>query len=260
MRTIKITLWYDGTNFSGWQRQDDRRTVQAVLEDVIATIEGKPVTAIGAGRTDAGVHAAAQVASVDLESALPAGDLQRAINARLPDDLRVRMVEDAPAGFNARRDAFAKTYRYGIWNGTEPNPFIRHVVWHVAGGLDLAAMIRAAAILEGEHDFAAFQAAGSNVATSVRRLTRSELREWDLDAGQPLMPGATAPGARLLCYEVSGTGFLRHMVRAIVGTLVDIGRGRWPADDMAGILSSRDRARAGRTAPPQGLMLWRVDY
>jgi tRNA pseudouridine38-40 synthase len=259
VRTLKITLWYDGTAFSGWQRQEEARTVQAVLEEAIAAIEGTPVTVTGAGRTDAGVHAAAQVASARIESRLAAADLLRAINARLPEDVRVREVHDVPDTFDARRGALSKTYRYALWLGAEPGPFLRHVVWHIDDSLDVEAMMQAAVALDGEHDFAAFQSTGSSVATSVRRVLSSRLELADLHTGL-LLPASGSPDARLLCYEVTATGFLRHMVRAIVGTLVEIGRGRWTAQDLKRILASRERAQAGPTAPPHGLMLWKVHY
>jgi tRNA pseudouridine38-40 synthase len=156
-------------------------------------------------------------------------------------------VEEAPPGFDARRAARAKVYRYTIAQGEDPGPFVRRLVWHVPQPLDVAAMIEAAAALGGEHDFAAFQASGGDVKTSVRRLVQSRLV---YEPGRPVY----------LRYEVTGTGFLRHMVRNIVGTLVDIGKGRWPATEMPAILGSRTRQRAGVTAPPQGLVLVRVIY
>jgi tRNA pseudouridine38-40 synthase len=259
VRTLKLTLWYDGTAYAGWQRQDDRPTVQGVLEASIAAIEGGAVAVTGAGRTDAGVHAAGQVASVVVSSRLPTDQLRRAINARLPDDVRVVDVAEAAHAFNAQYDAVAKTYRYAIWNAPEPHPFIRHVTWHVGDALDVNAMVRAAGLVIGEHDFAAFQAKGSSVATTVRRVISSELRAVDLDTGE-VVPAQLFSNSRLLRYEITGNGFLRHMVRTIVGTLVDIGRGRWPPDDLSRMLASRDRSLAGPTAPPQGLMLWRVEY
>jgi tRNA pseudouridine38-40 synthase len=205
------------------------------------------------------VHAAAQVVSVQMASTLAAAELRRAINARLPGDLRVREVVDVPATFHARRDAVSKTYRYALWLGAEPGPFLRHAVWHIGDPLDVDAMVRAAALLEGEHDFAAFQSTGSSVATSVRRILSSRLAPADLGSGT-LLPAPASPDARLLCYEVTATGFLRHMVRTIVGTLVEIGRGRWTPQDMMRILASKERGQAGPPAPPHGLMLWEVHY
>lgn len=254
-RTLKLTLAYDGTDFAGWQRQARERTVQATLEDALAPIDKGPVTVFGAGRTDAGVHAAGQVASFQLQSAIPAGELQRALNGTLPEDVRVLAAVDARTGFNARFDARTKTYHYSIWNGAATPPWLRRYLWHVPQPIDLAAAVEAAAALIGEHDFAAFQAVGTDVKTSVRRILSSTVREVDL--ANLIPPGS---GGRLLRYEVQGTGFLRHMVRNIAGTLADVGRQRRAPDEMTAILRSRDRSRASATAPPHGLVLWQVDY
>jgi tRNA pseudouridine38-40 synthase len=246
-RTLSLTLAYEGTAFAGWQRQADARSVQGVVEDALAAIDQRPVTLVAAGRTDAGVHARGQVASADVVNQLVPSVLVRALNVRLPDDVRVVSVADARPGFDARREARAKVYQYTLALGADPGPFVRRVVWHVPQPLDVASMSRAAAALVGEHDFAAFQAAGGDVRTSVRRLLVSRVVD--------------APGTpRYLRYQVIGTGFLRHMVRNIVGTLVDIGKGRWAADEMEAILASRTRGRAGMTAPASGLVLERVIY
>jgi tRNA pseudouridine38-40 synthase len=244
VRTIKLTIAYDGTNFAGWQMQAGPRTVQGVLEDALHPIEDRRVVVHAAGRTDAGVHAAGQVVSFSLTSAITCDALVRAVNVRLPDDVRVMRAEEVEADFNARFHARLKTYHYAICNGAVVPPQIRHFVWHVPQPLDLEAMDRAAATLVGEHDFAAFQAAGGDVITTRRTLLTSRMVRRE---------------ERLL-YEVTGTGFLRHMVRNIVGTLVDIGRGRRPVSDMRHVLASRDRAQASATAPPQGLTLWSVQY
>jgi tRNA pseudouridine38-40 synthase len=243
-RTIRLTLAYEGTAFSGWQHQPGARTIQGVLEAAFAVIEKRPVAVVAAGRTDAGVHARAQVVSAEVTTTLAPAVLRRALNVRLPPDVRVTDVADAPAGFNARREACGKVYHYTLAL-TDPDPFTRRVVWHVPYRLDVDAMQRAAPLLVGEHDFAAFQATGSDVATSIRTIRASVLREH---------PGPP----RYLRYEVTGTGFLRHMVRNIVGTLVEVGRHRWPPEAMHEILASRNRHRAGATAPPQGLILVRV--
>jgi tRNA pseudouridine38-40 synthase len=246
-RTLALTVAYEGTDFAGWQRQPGARTVQEVLESALAIIEGQQVGVVAAGRTDAGVHALAQVVSVDVTNRLPAATLQRALNVRLPGDVRVTQVAEKPPGFNARRDARSKAYRYTLLLDPSPSPFVRRVVWAMPPRLDLTAMHQAAAMVVGEHDFAAFQAAGGDVRTSVRRVLRSRLR---------MVPGPPA----CVHYDIEGTGFLRHMVRNIVGTLVEIGRGRWPAEYMHELLASRDRRRAGATAPPEGLVLVRVRY
>ena len=244
MRTLKLTLAYDGTRFVGWQRQAAGESIQGVLEEALARFEGAPVTVHGAGRTDAGVHALGQVASVRLTSAHDVETLTRALNAQLPEDLRVLDVVEVHADFHARFSARAKTYRYQIRNGAVASPFDRAYVWHLPERLDVAAMRAAAHVLVGRHDFAAFQSVGTSVPDSVRTITQSGLR---VDGD-------------LLLYEVTGDGFLRHMVRAIAGTLVEIGRGWRRPENMAALLQGGTRAQAGATAPPHGLFLVRVDY
>lgn len=243
LRTLKLTIAYDGTRFVGWQRQAEGLSIQGLIEDALAAITGVAATVHGAGRTDAGVHAQGQVASVRVTSALEPQTLTRAINAHLPPDIRVLSVEDAAEGFHARFSARAKQYRYQIERSAVADPFRRAWTWHLPEPLDVEAMGAAARLLVGTHDFAAFQSAGAVVADTVRTITRSELS-----------------GGDLLVYEVSGTGFLRHMVRAIVGTLVEVGRGRRLPDSLADLLARGTRADAGPTAPAQGLFLVRVVY
>jgi tRNA pseudouridine38-40 synthase len=265
-RTLKLIVAYDGSAYAGWQRQANALTIQQVLEDEIAAIVGAHNPLNAAGRTDAGAHAAAQVASITIDHPIPADELMRALNARLKaGDIRIRSIEDTFEGFDARIYAKTKTYRYAIWNGAHPSPFFRHVVWHVPARLDLDRMVQATQALIGEHDFAAFQGRGSDVLTTVRTVLAAELAEMNIHTDQPvalspLDPGAPYSDGRLLRFEITGTGFLRHMVRIIAGTLVDIGRGQMAAGEMAAIIASRDRRRAGQTAPAQGLMLWRVTY
>ncbi|MFA5911292.1 MAG: tRNA pseudouridine(38-40) synthase TruA [Vicinamibacterales bacterium] len=265
-RTLKLTIAYDGSAYSGWQRQTNAQGIQAVIEDEIATIIGAHNPLVAAGRTDAGVHAAAQVASITIDHPIACEQLLKALNARLKaGDIRIRAVEETFDRFDARIYAKTKTYRYAIWNGAAPSPFLRHVVWHVPYVLDLERMTKAATALVGEQDFAAFQGRGQDVKTTVRRVLSAELLEMNIDTDQPvavspLDAGSRQRDARLLRFEISGTGFLRHMVRTIVGTLVDIGRGQLEPDAMRTIIDSHDRARAGQTAPPHGLMLWKVNY
>ena len=220
------------------------RTVQGVLEEALQPVENRRIVVHAAGRTDAGVHAAGQVVSFSLQSSIAPDALLRALNVRLPDDVRVMHAEHVADDFHARFDARRKAYHYAIFNGPVVPPQLRHFVWHITQPLDVHAMNAAAETLLGEHDFAAFQAAGGDVISTRREITISHLTRQD---------------DRLL-YEVEGSGFLRHMVRNIIGTLVEIGRSRRPVDDMRRVLESRDRAHASATAPPHGLTLARVEY
>jgi len=267
MRTFKIVLAYDGTDFVGWQRQAEGVSVQGVLEAALRTLDDREVTVIGAGRTDAGVHALGQVAAFSLARAIDGDTLVRALNAHLPETVRVLSAEEAAPGFNPRYDAKSKTYLYRIWNGPALSPFERRYAWHYSGALDAAAMDRAARRLEGRHDFAAFQAAGSDVATTERTMVGSRvLRIEDcglrIYCGLPITNKSAIrnPQSALLEYHVIGDGFLRHMVRAIVGTLIEIGRGRQRVEWIDDVLASRDRRAAGSTVPALGLFLVSVDY
>ncbi len=243
MPSFRITVAYDGTDFVGWQRQANGVSIQGLIEDALGKLEGRAVAVAGAGRTDSGVHALGQVAAFTLERAMPAEAVLRALNAHLPDAIRIMSAAEAPASFHPRFAAHSKTYRYRILNTDVASPFERRYAWHVPGVLDVEAMSAAARLLEGEHDFAAFQASGSDVASTVRAVLSSRMTMGEL-----------------LAYEVTGGGFLRHMIRTIVGTLVEIGRGRRPAESMAHLLVLRDRAQAGPTAPAAGLFLVAVDY
>jgi tRNA pseudouridine38-40 synthase len=263
MSTFKITVAYDGTDYVGWQRQANGLSIQALLEDALRALDGRDVVVAGAGRTDAGVHALGQVAAFTIVRAMTPDALIRALNAHLPHGVRVLSADDVPPSFHPRFDARAKTYRYRLWNDEVMSPFERGTAWHVPGPLDLAAMCAAARLVEGRHNFAAFQAAGSDVATTVRTIVASTLSAplstGGADSQETGVSGELDRGT-LLVYEVTGDGFLRHMVRIIVGSLVEIGRGRQPVEWIGRALASRDRTSAGPTAPPHGLFLVRVRY
>ena len=247
MRTLKLTLQYDGTAYVGWQRQAAGVSIQGLLEEAFERIEGAPVTVHGAGRTDAGVHALAQVASVTIASALAEPTLVRALNAVLPPDVRVLGIDAMERDFHARFSARAKTYEYRIVNAPLVSAFLHRHVWHVPQPLDIESMRTAAGPLVGTHDFAGFQGAGSTVASTERTILHFEIE----DGGGFDLP---------IVLRVTGDGFLRHMVRNIVGTLVEVGTGRWDPWRLLAVLDSRDRSEAGPTAPAQGLFLARVTY
>jgi tRNA pseudouridine38-40 synthase len=243
---LRLTVEYEGTRYQGWQLQPGVPTVQGVLEEALATALREPVRVRGSGRTDAGVHACGQVAAVRLTH-VPAdlGRLQKSLNALTPDDIAVRDITVVEDGFDPRRQARSRLYEYRILNRPAPSPFWRHYAWHVSHPLDVSAMNTAAQSLEGEHDFAAFQGADAEpVRSTVRRVLVSRLSSTD----------------GLLVYRIEATAFLKHMVRNIIGTLAEIGRGERPQDGMAALLAGRDRTRAGATAPAQGLLLVAVRY
>jgi tRNA pseudouridine38-40 synthase len=245
---LKLTIAYDGTDFVGWQRQPAGVSIQGLIEDALAPIEGGRVTLHGAGRTDAGVHALGQVASAALASTLDPDTIARALNAVLPAAVRIVGAERAHPGFHARFDAVSKTYEYRIVNAPCVSPFLHRYAWHVPQRrLDLERMREAALALAGRHDFASFESAGGDVHTTERTI---HAIEWLGERGHD----------RALVLRVRGDGFLRHMVRNIAGTLVEVGLGRWPPSSVAEILAARDRTRAGLAAPAAGLFLVSVEY
>lgn len=257
MRSLKLTLAYDGTDYAGWQRQAGAATIQALLETALEPLERRRVTVHGAGRTDAGVHALGQVASVRIAHPIAPAALVRALNANLPAAVRVLAAEPVAERFHARFDARAKVYRYRIATGAVACPLDQRYAWHVPQPLDLEAMQAAGRLLVGRCDFAAFQtAAGADPQVStVRSIT--DLRV--APESPPDWRAGGAPGA-VVAIEVRGDGFLRHMVRTIAGTLVEVGTGRRPPGSVADVLASRSRAQAGPTAPARGLLLVRVEY
>ncbi len=247
MRHFRLVLEYDGAGFEGWQIQPgETRTVQGALVRAAQKLSGGgEVVVRGSGRTDSGVHAAGQVASVALDTELDAEALLRALNGNLPRDVVVHDVEPCDEAFDPRRLAKTKCYAYAVWNGALRSPLRTARYVHVPAPLDLPAMREAVLGLKGEHDFASFQAAGSDVEHTVRTLHRIRVSG---DSGGEVF------------FEFEGTGFLRHMVRNLVGTLLEVGQGRREPDSMAGLLEARDRALAGPTAPAHGLTLAWVEY
>jgi tRNA pseudouridine38-40 synthase len=247
VRRLGLTLEYDGTDFAGWQLQPAARTVQGVFEEALREITGEARRFVPAGRTDAGVHARGQVAHVDLESELGTPALERALNAVLPADVAVLEVRTVPERFHARHDARAKTYVYRILNRPMPSPLASRFTWHLRAELDVAAMAAGAALVLGTHDFSAFRGAPGGVPEDES--PRRSLARLDV-----------ARRGDEVHVAAEGRSFLRHMVRNLVGTLVEIGQGRRAPDEMAKVLASLDRAQAGPTAPAHGLCLERVLY
>ena len=284
MRTIKLTLAYDGTDFFGWQTQQTGRSVQAALEDVLEKITGERPSTLASGRTDAGVHALGQVVSFPTPSHLSLEVLQRALNANLPRSIAVLDAAEVHEGFHATHDALRKRYRYVIHDGPIRDVFSLRYAWYFGHGrLDTEAMQRAAAALLGTHDFSSFETTGAPRKTSVRTVYELSIERGSGTVSfSPLLPGE-GPGVRaagdslrtmktglspstpgnssdIVTLEIEANGFLYNMVRTIVGTLVDVGRGVRPEPWPGEVLAARDRRRAGRTAPPQGLFLVCVQY
>ncbi|MBS1798863.1 MAG: tRNA pseudouridine(38-40) synthase TruA [Acidobacteria bacterium] len=254
----KLTVAYDGTSFNGWQVQPGLPTVQGTLAQSLHRITGEAVLPQGSGRTDTGVHALGQVASVTLNSPIPAPNLQRALNNQLPGSVRIVSIEPAAPDFHARYSARRKTYEYRIAPHAICPPTLAPFVWNCTWPLDLAAMQQAALHVIGEHDFASF------AATDPDLHSRTDAKDFLLAGKSSVRKIFSSSWNRqedgLLIYRVAGSGFLHHMVRNLVGTFVDAGRGRTSAEAVPTILAARSRSAAGPTAPPQGLFLVEVDY
>jgi len=250
MRTIKLVLAYDGTDFSGWQVQPQSATIQGTLASAIGRLTREKVLPQGSGRTDAGVHALGQVATFETESSIPAENFVKALNDILPSSIRVLHAAEAPVGFHARKSAQAKTYRYRIYRGVVCPPILARYVWHYPYPLDEIAMSAAAGALVGEHDFTSFAAVDPERGADEREL--SNVRQ--------LFSSVWQRQEDEMVYTVRGDGFLHHMVRNLVGTFILIGKGTLKPEDMKRILDARDRSSAGATAPPSGLFLVNVEY
>jgi len=243
-QNIRILLEYDGTPFLGWQVQPQGPTVQSVLEETIGRVTGERVHVKGSGRTDAGVHALGQVANFRSASRLGPGDFLGALNALLPPEISVLAADAVSEEFDSQFSAAGKTYRYRVFNRAAPSPLERMRAWHINRELDIESVLACIPLLIGKKDFSSFMASGSSVESPVRDLRRCEVQ-------------VSGPE---IAIEVEADGFLRHMVRNIAGTLVDVGRGRFSTADFARIVAARDRTQAGRAAPPWGLYLVGVDY
>ncbi|MGH7256378.1 MAG: tRNA pseudouridine(38-40) synthase TruA [Nitrospirales bacterium] len=244
MPTFKLTLEYEGTKYAGWQRQANAPTIQATLEAALRQIAQTDIAAIGAGRTDAGVHALGQVVSFRADTSLTAEDWKRALNGVLPPEISVRAAETVADGFHARYAARDKLYEYRILNRRERSALVRERAWHLRKPLDLEAMREAGRCLLGRHDFSSFQGSDSDTKTAL-----CDLRALSV-----------TPAGDLIRIEIRADRFLRQMVRVIVGTLVEVGIGKRSAGEIKTILEAKDRKMAGKTAPPHGLYLVRVDY
>jgi len=245
-RRIKLAVSYEGTVYAGWQVQPNGPTIQAKVEEVLAQILQEPVRVRAAGRTDAGVHAREQVVDFADAGARDLGTIVHGGNALLPPDIRILTASVVPETFDAMRHATEKEYRYFLHLSPVASPFLSRYAWHIEKPLDLDAVRKGLSHLVGEHDFTSFRGQGCTAKSPVRTIFRAEVGKHDV------------PG--LYSIDVAGAGFLRHMVRNIVGTVVNAGKGRHSADHVREILRARDRSAAGLNAPPHGLFLWRVSY
>jgi tRNA pseudouridine38-40 synthase len=245
MPRVKLLLEYDGSRYVGWQVQPNGRSIQAELQEALGKLLGAPVEVAAAGRTDSGVHATGQVVCFDTERTLPLKAYWRGLNSLLPEDIAVVRAEEVAADFDPRRWSRGKRYRYRVSNRPSRSPLRRHTHWEVFAPLQVEAMARAARHLLGRHDFSSFRASDCQAAHAVRELRRLDVEGASGDA---------------VSFVVEGTAFLKHMVRNLVGTLVEVGKGRRPEDWVAEVLASRARTRAGPTAPAHGLVMEEVFY
>ena len=245
MRNIKLTIEYNGTNYLGWQVQPKGPTIQGMIEEKLTLLTGATIHLIGSGRTDAGVHAFGQVANFRTQSPMDVRSIQRALNSLLPRDIVIRKAEEVKEGFHARKSSKSKVYEYWILNRDFRSPFHRDVAWHIPQRLDLKEMEMAIRWLVGEHDFSSFRSVGSPTRTTIRRVMRAEWKRGRKG---------------LIQFEIEANGFLKQMVRAMVGTLVEVGRGKINSEEFRKILESKDRNKAGPTAPACGLFLKEVKY
>jgi tRNA pseudouridine38-40 synthase len=245
MRNIKLLIEYDGTNYQGWQVQPNGLTIQGMIEEKLTLITGEVIYLIGSGRTDSGVHAFGQVANFKTKSKLDVHSIQRALNSLLPPDIVIQRAEEVEEDFHARRESKSKVYEYRILNQDIRSAFRHEYAWHIPQKLDLEEMREATQILIGEHDFSSFRSVGSPTRTAIRKVIRAE---WKRDR------------EGLIQFEIEANGFLKQMVRALVGTLVEVGKGKIDSEEFQKILDSKNRREAGPTAPAHGLFLKEVKY
>jgi len=260
VRNLRLKLSYDGAEFAGWQVQPGRTTVQGALASAIGRLSGENVLPQGSGRTDAGVHALAQVASFRTASAIPAENWMRALNDILPASIRVLEVTEAAPEFHARTSARAKTYRYRIHRGAICPPFLARYVWHYPYPLEESAMVAGASVIVGEHDFTSFAAVDPERAERIAAeedIRTSNIRTTNV---RTIFSSSWSREGEELIYTVRGSGFLHHMVRNLVGTFVLMGKGTVSLEDLRRILDARERTAAGPTAPASGLYLVEVEY
>lgn len=267
MRNLCLTLSYDGTGYVGWQIQPNGVSVQSTVESALEKLTGETIRVIGASRTDSGVHALGQVANFQTASKIPNEKFLQGLQNFLPDDIAVTSAKEVPEDFHATYSACWKTYRYIILNRRVPDPLVRNYVWRISQPLDLHAMQRAADLLLGKHDFRCFESQYPNKATSVRTIVKASftrLREWQVWNRETFDETAVASpeysDGDFLCFEIAADGFLYNMVRAIMGTLHQVGRGRFDEDHVKQIIDMGDRSQAGETAPAKGLHLIYVNY
>lgn len=255
MRYVKLLIEYDGTNYQGWQTQRSGRTVQDILKKTILNITGEDVRLTGASRTDAGVHAIGQVAVFETETKLPPDIITRAMNAKLPEDIRILSAEDTERDFHPRYHALKKSYFYIIAGKTRRSAFLSGYIWNVKAGLDIDRMREGASCLSGQHDFRSFRASGCGSKTTVRNIFSIDITELE-----KINFMTVDMNGDFIKIHIEGDAFLRHMVRNIVGTLVEIGKGKMPPEKMKDILEACDRKLAGPTAPAKGLFLEKISF
>jgi tRNA pseudouridine38-40 synthase len=245
MRNIKLLIEYDGTKYQGWQIQPKGPTIQGVLEEKLGLLTGEAIQLFGSGRTDSGVHALGQVAHFKTKSQLDIRSIQRALNSLLPPDIVIQKTEEVDEGFHARKHSKSKVYEYRILNRNLRSAFERGYVWHIPLKINFNEMEKATQCLIGEHDFSSFRSTGSPTRTTLRKVIRADWKKGRKG---------------LIHFEIEANGFLKQMVRSIVGTLVEVGKGRINSEEFQKILNSKDRKKAGPTAPARGLFLKEVKY